>query len=153
MIAAGALPADVPPNFGYVTDAAQKEAQGRLAELVPNAEHVANTNSGHEIQKEQPHMCSKQSATSSRQFVFGADASCGEDGVQRRKRTNDRLCPAAGVAASHRPTGSMMRQKLIGAAGVTYVTTLRKMSKAGASAVAVSLLVASTTMVTPVARL
>jgi hypothetical protein len=49
MIAAGALPADVPPNFGYVTDAAQKEAQGRLAALVPNAEHVANTNSGHEI--------------------------------------------------------------------------------------------------------
>ncbi len=57
------------------------------------------------------------------------------------------------LRASHRPTGSMMRQKLIGAAGVTYVTTLRKMSKAGASAVAVSLLVASTTMVTPVARL
>jgi pimeloyl-ACP methyl ester carboxylesterase len=52
-----------------------------------------------------------------------------------------------------RPTGSMMRQKLIRAAGVTYVTTLRKMSKAGASAVAVALLVASTTRVTPVARL
>ncbi len=59
MIAAGALPADVPPSFGYVTDAAQKEAQGRLAELVPNAEHVANTNSGHEIQKEQPHIVLK----------------------------------------------------------------------------------------------
>ena len=27
MIAAGTLPADVPPNFGYVTDAAQKAAQ------------------------------------------------------------------------------------------------------------------------------
>jgi hypothetical protein len=59
MIAAGVLPADVPPNFGYVTDAAQKEAQGRLAELVPNAEHVTNTNSGHEIQKEQPHIVLK----------------------------------------------------------------------------------------------
>src|SRR5262249_57205628 len=30
MIAAGVLPADVPPGFGYVTDAAQKTAQERL---------------------------------------------------------------------------------------------------------------------------
>ena len=56
MIAAGVLPAGVPPDFGYVTDAAQKEAQDRLAELVPNAKHVTNTNSGHEIQKEQPQL-------------------------------------------------------------------------------------------------
>jgi pimeloyl-ACP methyl ester carboxylesterase len=56
MIAAGVLPAGVPPDFGYVTDAAQKEAQDRLAELVPNAKHVPNTNSGHEIQKEQPQL-------------------------------------------------------------------------------------------------
>jgi pimeloyl-ACP methyl ester carboxylesterase len=56
MIAAGLLPAGVPPDFGYVTDAAQKEAQDRLAELVPNAKHVINTNSGHEIQKEQPQL-------------------------------------------------------------------------------------------------
>ena len=27
MIAAGKLPAEVPPDFGYVTDAAQKKAQ------------------------------------------------------------------------------------------------------------------------------
>jgi len=41
---------------------------------------------------------------------------------------------------------------LIGVAGVTYLVTSRRMSKAIASVVAVSLLVASTTMVTPVAR-
>lgn len=56
MIAAGKLPADVPPDFGYVTDAAQKQAQARLAQLVPNAEHITNTNSGHEIHKEQPQL-------------------------------------------------------------------------------------------------
>lgn len=56
MIAAGTLPADVPRNFGHVTDAAQKEAQNRLAHLVPNAKHITNTNSGHEIHKEQPRL-------------------------------------------------------------------------------------------------
>jgi hypothetical protein len=56
MIAAGVLPADVPPGFGYVTDAAQKKAQERLAKLVPNAKHISNTNSGHEIHKEQPQL-------------------------------------------------------------------------------------------------
>ena len=54
MIASGVLPADVPPDFGYVTDAAQKQAQDRLAKLVPNAKHINNTNSGHEIHKDQP---------------------------------------------------------------------------------------------------
>jgi pimeloyl-ACP methyl ester carboxylesterase len=54
MIEAGKLPSDVPPDFGYVTDGAQKKAQGRLAKLVPNAKHITNTNSGHEIHKEQP---------------------------------------------------------------------------------------------------
>jgi pimeloyl-ACP methyl ester carboxylesterase len=56
MIAAGTLPADVPPDFGYVTDAAQKKAQEKLAHLVPNAKHISNTNSGHEIHKEQPQL-------------------------------------------------------------------------------------------------
>jgi pimeloyl-ACP methyl ester carboxylesterase len=56
MLAEGKLPPDVPPDFGYVTDAAQKQAQDRLANLVPNAKHIANTNSGHEIQKEQPQL-------------------------------------------------------------------------------------------------
>ena len=56
MIAAGVLPADVPPDFGYITDAAQKQAQERLARLVPNAKHVTRTNSGHEIHKEQPQL-------------------------------------------------------------------------------------------------
>ena len=40
MIAAGMLPADVPPDFGYVTDAAQKEAMAKLAKLVPKAKHM-----------------------------------------------------------------------------------------------------------------
>src|SRR5215475_4866121 len=35
MIAAGKLPADVPPDYGYVVDVAQKKAQERLAKLVP----------------------------------------------------------------------------------------------------------------------
>ena len=56
MIASGALPADVPPDFGYVTDAAQKQAQERLAILVQNAKHITDTNSGHEIHKEQPQL-------------------------------------------------------------------------------------------------
>ena len=56
MIAAGKLPADIPPDFGYVTDAAQKKAQERLAKLVPNEKHITNTNSGHEIHKEQPQL-------------------------------------------------------------------------------------------------
>ena len=54
MIASGALPADVPPDFGYITDAAQKQAQEKLSKLVPGAKHITNTNSGHEIHKEQP---------------------------------------------------------------------------------------------------
>jgi pimeloyl-ACP methyl ester carboxylesterase len=54
LIAEGTLPADVPADFGYITDAAQKEAQDRLAVLVPGARHITNTHSGHEIHKEQP---------------------------------------------------------------------------------------------------
>jgi pimeloyl-ACP methyl ester carboxylesterase len=54
MIAAGKVPADIPPDFGYVIDAAQKKAQERLASLVPNAKHITNTNSGHDIHREQP---------------------------------------------------------------------------------------------------
>ena len=56
LIANGVLPADVPPDFGYVTDGAQKQAQARLAALVPGAKHITNTNSGHEIHKEQPQL-------------------------------------------------------------------------------------------------
>ena len=56
MIATGKLPADVLPDFGYVVDAAQKKAQERLAKLVPNEKHITNTNSGHEIHKEQPQL-------------------------------------------------------------------------------------------------
>ena len=54
MIADGLLPADVPPDFGYVTDRAQKEAQAKLAEIVPGATHITDTDSGHEVQKDQP---------------------------------------------------------------------------------------------------
>ena len=56
MIAAGKLPSDVPPDFGYVTHAAQKKAQEQLADLVPHAKDITNTNSGHEIHKEQPQL-------------------------------------------------------------------------------------------------
>jgi len=56
MVAEGKLPASIPTAFGYVTDAAQKKAQEKLAHLVPDAKHITNTNSGHEIHKEQPQL-------------------------------------------------------------------------------------------------
>jgi pimeloyl-ACP methyl ester carboxylesterase len=56
LIADGVLPPDTPPDFGYVTDRAQKTAQARLAALVAGARHVTNTNSGHEIHKDQPQL-------------------------------------------------------------------------------------------------
>ncbi len=56
LIAKGVLPADVPPDFGYVTDGAQKQAQAKLAALVPGAKHITDTNSGHEIHKDQPQL-------------------------------------------------------------------------------------------------
>ena len=55
-IADGSLPPDTPPDIGYVTDRAQKEAQANLAALVPGARHVINTDSGHEIHKDQPQL-------------------------------------------------------------------------------------------------
>jgi pimeloyl-ACP methyl ester carboxylesterase len=56
LVASGALPADTPPDFGYVIDAAQKPAQEDLANLVPGAEHITETNSGHDIHNEQPQL-------------------------------------------------------------------------------------------------
>jgi pimeloyl-ACP methyl ester carboxylesterase len=56
MIAAGQLAADTPPDFGYVTDTAQKQAHAKLAALVPGAKLVTKTDSGHEIHKEQPQL-------------------------------------------------------------------------------------------------
>jgi pimeloyl-ACP methyl ester carboxylesterase len=56
LIVDGVLPADTPPDFGYVTDRAQEVAQARLAELVAGARHVTNTDSGHEIHKDQPQL-------------------------------------------------------------------------------------------------
>jgi hypothetical protein len=53
-VADGNLPPDTPPGIGYVTDHAQKEAQAKLAALVPGSKHVIKTDSGHEIQKDQP---------------------------------------------------------------------------------------------------
>jgi pimeloyl-ACP methyl ester carboxylesterase len=56
LIAKGDLPADVPKDFGYVTDRAQKEAQAKLAALVPGAKHITETRSGHEIHRDQPQL-------------------------------------------------------------------------------------------------
>lgn len=56
MIASGAVPADVPPGFGSIFDAAQAEAQARLAALVPNALHLTRTHSGHDIHLVQPQL-------------------------------------------------------------------------------------------------
>ena len=43
MIASGALPADVPPDFGYITDAAQKQAQERLAQACARTRSTSPT--------------------------------------------------------------------------------------------------------------
>lgn len=55
-IADGALPPDTPENVGYVTDRAQKQAQAKLAAEAPGSRHVVNTDSGHEIHKDQPQL-------------------------------------------------------------------------------------------------
>jgi pimeloyl-ACP methyl ester carboxylesterase len=56
LIADGVLPTSIPPDFGYVTDRAQKAAQARLATLVPGVRHVTKTHSGHEVHKDQPQL-------------------------------------------------------------------------------------------------
>jgi pimeloyl-ACP methyl ester carboxylesterase len=56
LIAKAELPPDIPKDFGYVTDKAQKEAQAKLAALVPGAKHITETHSGHEIHKDQPQL-------------------------------------------------------------------------------------------------
>jgi len=56
LIANGTLPPDIPPDFAYVTDRAQKQAQAKLAALVPGAKDITDTNSGHEIHKDQPQL-------------------------------------------------------------------------------------------------
>lgn len=56
MIASGALPAGTPPDFGPIFDAAQAKAQARLAQLTPDAVHITNTNSGHNIHLIQPQL-------------------------------------------------------------------------------------------------
>ena len=93
MIAAGVLPADVPPDFGYIIDAAQKQAQERLAKLVPNAKHVTRTNSGHEIHKEQPQLVIDSirevvEAVRSGSRALGALTHGGADGRHVRVRCN-----------------------------------------------------------------
>jgi pimeloyl-ACP methyl ester carboxylesterase len=55
-IADGSLPPDTPPDIGYVTDRAQKQAQAELAAAVPGSKHIINTDSGHEIHKDQPQL-------------------------------------------------------------------------------------------------
>ncbi len=56
LIASGALPADTPPDFGPIFDAAQAKAQARLAQLTPDAVHITKTNSGHNIHLIQPQL-------------------------------------------------------------------------------------------------
>ena len=55
-IADGSLPPDMPPDIGYVTDRAKKEAQAELAAAVPGSKEIINTGSGHEIRKDQPQL-------------------------------------------------------------------------------------------------
>ena len=55
-IADGTLPPDTPPDAGYVTDRAAKVSQAELAAEVPGARHLTDTDSGHEIHKDQPRL-------------------------------------------------------------------------------------------------
>jgi pimeloyl-ACP methyl ester carboxylesterase len=114
MIAAGTLPADVPQNFGYVTDAAQKAAQEKLARLVANAKHITKTNSGHEIHKEQPQLVidairqvveAVRGATSSRR---------GETITAPSKKTPAaRTAPGAAKSGAQAAISSLIRVQLL----------------------------------------
>jgi pimeloyl-ACP methyl ester carboxylesterase len=54
LIASGAISPDVPPDFGEVLDEAQRQSQAGLAQLVPGADHITKTDSGHNVHQEQP---------------------------------------------------------------------------------------------------
>lgn len=56
LIAAGKLPPGIPTDFGTITDKAWKEGQDHDSQLVPNIKRVTKTDSGHNIQIEQPQL-------------------------------------------------------------------------------------------------
>src|SRR5262249_32115208 len=56
LLAAGKLPPGIPADFGATVDQAWKEGQDHDAQLVPNARHLTKTDSGHNIQLEQPRL-------------------------------------------------------------------------------------------------
>lgn len=56
LIAAGKLPPGIPANFGSIVDQAWKEGQNHDAKLVRNVKHITKTDSGHNIQLEQPRL-------------------------------------------------------------------------------------------------
>ena len=55
-IAKGLVPPDTPLDLGDIIDRAHEFAQNSLATLVPNAKHITDTHSGHNIQMEQPQL-------------------------------------------------------------------------------------------------
>jgi hypothetical protein len=55
-VAESRLAPTTPPDIGYMTDRAQKVAQAEPAAAVPGSRHVKNTDSGHEIHKDQPQL-------------------------------------------------------------------------------------------------
>jgi pimeloyl-ACP methyl ester carboxylesterase len=56
LIAAGKLPPGIPADFGTISDKAWKEGQDHDSQLVPNITHITKTDSGHNIQLEQPRL-------------------------------------------------------------------------------------------------
>lgn len=56
MIDSGALPPGTPPDLGAVVDEAQRASQDYQATLSPNAVHLTETNSGHDIPLENPQL-------------------------------------------------------------------------------------------------
>ena len=53
---AGVIGQEIPDDFGYVTDAARGKSQADLAALVAGSRFVTDTDSGHDIHREQPEL-------------------------------------------------------------------------------------------------
>jgi len=79
MAARNQLPAQVPSDFGDVTDRAQRASQAKLAALVPGAHHFKDTNSGHNIHREQPQLVVQSIRDDTEAVRRGRDALLNED--------------------------------------------------------------------------
>jgi pimeloyl-ACP methyl ester carboxylesterase len=56
LVAAGKIPPGIPADFGSTVDQVWKEGRDHDAKPVPSARHITKTDSGHNIELEQPHL-------------------------------------------------------------------------------------------------